>query len=92
MYLRTPTGATLPFGYCLTAASTYEMRSATRTLQQARSLALAELDQRLAADSEGRTLLEKGVEWCVDGEGVTLICTVVCEEDIARTLEFALQS
>ena len=90
-WLRTPAGAMLPFGYQLTTVSPYEMQVRTRTLQEARRLAEAQLQQALAADSAGRTLLEKHVEWCVDGDGVTLICTVVCEEDIARTVEFVLQ-
>ena len=88
---RTPAGALLPFGYRLTIVAAYEMQTFTRTAQQAREMALAELQQRLAADSAGRTLLEKSVEWSMDGEGITLICTVVCEEDIARTVEFAMQ-
>ncbi len=90
-WFRTPAGAILPFGYRLRTEAAYEMRSRTRTLQDARSMAQSELQQLLLADSTGRTLLEKSVEWCVDGEGVTLICTVVCEEDIARTSEFTLQ-
>ncbi len=90
-WFRTPTGAYLPFGYHLRTEAAYEMQSRTRTLQDARSMAQFELQQLLLADSAGRTLLSKNLEWCVDGEGVTLICTVVCEEDIARTVEFVLQ-
>ena len=32
-------------------------------------------------------MLEKTVELRADADGVTLICTVVCEEDIAQTAE-----
>ena len=91
-YFRTPTGAMLPFGYALTNALFYEVQTCTRDLQAARGEALAELERMLAADGADRTLLEKHVEWSVDSEGVTLVCTVVCEEDIARTVEFSLQS
>lgn len=91
-YFRTPTGATLPFGYRLETALFYEMQSCTRDMQTARSEAQSELARMLAAGGAERTLLEKHVEWSVDSEGVTLVCTVVCEEDIARTVEFSLQS
>ena len=91
-WMRTPTGALLPFGYRLITAYEYAWQPRVRTLQEARALAEVQLQEELAADAAGRTLLEKHVEWCVDGEGVALICTVVCEEDIARTLEFTLES
>jgi hypothetical protein len=58
---------------------------------EAREAARAELERLLCADAAGRTLLSQKCEWCVDGEGITLICTVVCEEDIARTQEFVMQ-
>ncbi len=90
-WFRTPAGATLPFGFCLRTNAAYEMQSRTRTLQDARKMAQSELQRLLLADSAGRTLLSKSLEWCVDAEGVTLICTVVCEEDIARTVEFVMQ-
>ena len=36
----------------------------------------------------GEAMLEKTVEVLAGDDGVTLVCTVVCEEDIARTVEF----
>lgn len=90
-WFRTPAGAQLPFGYCLRTRVAYETERRTYTLQDARRVAQDELQRQLSADSTGRTLLEKSVEWSVDGEGVTLFCTVVCEEDIARTQEFVMQ-
>ena len=87
-WMRTPAGAILPLGYRFAQANAYEMHSTTRSLQQARELAELELQEQLAADSAGRTLLEKHTEWSVHANGVTLLCTVVCEEDIARTVEF----
>jgi similar to stage IV sporulation protein len=90
-WFRTPAGAILPLGYCLRACETYEARSRTRTVREAREAARAELERLLCADAAGRTLLSQKCEWCVDGEGITLICTVVCEEDIARTQEFVMQ-
>jgi hypothetical protein len=90
-YFRTPWGEELPFGYGAVTATEYRLESATRTLATARSMAQAELQACLAADSTGRTVLEKSVEYGVDGDGITLFCTVVCEENIARTQEFTLQ-
>lgn len=90
-WLRTPAGAYLPFGYRVRTEAAYEMQPRTRTLQQAREMARSELQRLLLADSAGRALLSQNTEWCVDANGITLICTVVCEEDIARTVEFAMQ-
>ncbi len=90
-WFRTPAGAMLPFGYCLRTNAVYETQTCTRTLRVAREMARAELEQQLCADAAERTLLSQKVEWSVDGEGLTLICTMVCEEDIARTQEFVMQ-
>ena len=90
-YFHTPAGGEIPIGLRVMTFAPYEMQIQTRTAKQARELALAELQEKLAADSAGRTLLKKSVEWSADGEGITLICTVVCEEDIARTVEFVMQ-
>ena len=80
-------GVTLPFGVVSRRLTEYEMHPATRTAREAHALASAELQARLAADSAGRTLLSRTVETVVDDTGITLICTVVCEEDIAMTAE-----
>jgi hypothetical protein len=90
-YFHTPAGGEIPIGLRVMTFAPYEMQIQTRTAKQARALALSELQEKLAADSAGRTLLKKSVAWSADGEGITLICTVVCEEDIARTAEFVMQ-
>ena len=82
-----PSGTRLPFGIAVTRVCKYTVTPATRTAMQARSLAMEELEKRLAEDGAGRTLLQKNVETCVDENGITLICTVICEEDIALTSE-----
>ena len=83
-------GRELPFGWGLSTHLAFEWRSATRTATEARALAMAELEAQLAADSVGRTLLSRTVETQVDADGITLLCTVVCEEDIAGVVEIAL--
>ncbi len=83
-----PGGRTLPFGLVLTRTVPYTSVSAKRSVAEARALALAELSSRLEADSAGRTLLQKTTEARIDTKGVTLVCTVVAEEDIARVAEF----
>lgn len=85
-----PTGEKLPFGYSLVTVAEYQTLTLTRSATEARDLAQAQLQAKLAADGAGRTLLEKHVEYRVDGEGITLLCTVVCEENIASVSEFTL--
>ena len=83
-----PTGHRLPVGICMTTYRFYEYGTVLRSATLARALALAELEERLAADSAGRTMLEKHIEMRADEEGITLICTVIAEEDIALVREF----
>lgn len=90
-YFTLSTGEQLPFGYGVVTAAEYCTVTRTRSGAEARALALAELEKQLAADGAARTLLEKHVEYRADKDGITLLCTVVCEEDIARTAEFTLQ-
>lgn len=87
-WLTLSNGKQLPIGFALTQVAEYELRPTTRTALEAKALAEAELEAALAADSEGRILLTRTVEMQAGAEGLTLICTVVCEEDIARVAEF----
>lgn len=79
--------AVLPFGFSVTERREYTTVTATRTAREAHAQALLELEAALAADSAGRTLLSRTTEVVADAQGITLICTVVCEEDIAKTVE-----
>lgn len=81
-------GERLPLGYRVVTEVEYRTITRTRTGAEACDLARAELERRLWADGAGRSLLEKRVEYRADGEGITLLCTVVCEEDIASVSEF----
>ncbi|MBE6690273.1 MAG: hypothetical protein E7590_03195 [Ruminococcaceae bacterium] len=83
-----PSGQRLPFGIGVTVYRPLVAQTVTRDAATARALALSRLSELLAADSADRTMLEKHLETVVDAEGITLFCTVVCEEDVALTVEF----
>jgi hypothetical protein len=85
-------GVTLPFGYTHTRATAFEWQERTRSAAEARSLAHEQLRGELARDSAGRTLLSSTVEESVDADGITLYCTVVCEENIASVVEFEVKN
>ena len=80
-------GVTLPFGMASCELTEYTLQPAVRSAREAHALACLELEARLSAESAGRTMLSRTVETVVDDAGITLICTVVCEEDIALTAE-----
>lgn len=80
-------GRQLPIGFLVSDVSEYELQPAVRDGVEACELAYAELERQLAQDSVGRSMLERTVELVADADGITLICTVVCEEDIAETAE-----
>ena len=80
-------GRQLPIGFLVRDVAEYELRPAMRDGVEARELAYAELERQLIQDSVGRSMLERTVELSANADGITLICTVVCEEDIAETAE-----
>lgn len=82
-----PGGRRLPFGWLQKSYVVRECGVATRTAAQARQLALRQLELQLAADGASRVMLHKTTESRVDAEGLTLYCTVVCEEDIAVAVD-----
>lgn len=83
-----PGGRTLPFGFAETRSVFYTEVEAKRDTAEALAVANAELSALLAADSTSYTLLQKTTETAVDDTGITLTCTVVCEENIAVSAEF----
>lgn len=89
-WLTMPSGRRLPLGVSVTTFAECAYAPVRYTAAEAQRLAQAQLAEQLAADSAGRTLLSRTVETRVDTKGVTLVCTVVCEEDIARVAEFDL--
>lgn len=80
-------GRKLPIGVLVSDVAEYELRPAVRDGVEACELAYAELERQLSQDSAGRSMLERTVELSANADGITLICTVVCEEDIAETAE-----
>ena len=63
----------------------------TRTAKEALDAAERELAALLVGSGELGTVLEKSIETVADAEGITLICTVVSERDIASVAEFSLE-
>ncbi|MBQ9098130.1 MAG: sporulation protein YqfD [Clostridia bacterium] len=87
-----PTGQNLPIGCAVTTWQPYQWVAARRSAAEAYTLAMRQLEERIAADSAERTLLSRTVETVVDDEGITLICTLVCEEDIALVAPITVQN
>ena len=87
--LTLPSGRTLPIGLAVTTHESFDRCEATRTAAEARRLALLELEGQIATESDGRKVISRTVETVVDDVGVRLVCTLVCEEDIAVVREFA---
>lgn len=85
-----PGGRALPFCLFDTKTVFYTLTQAKRTPGEALELARAELSAALADFSVGGTLLSTATEVTAGEEGITLLCTVVLEENIAAPLEFAL--
>lgn len=88
-WLCLPSGKRLPFGITTVTYLPYEHVAVKRTTGEALLLAQAELAARLAADSAGRTLLSRTEEVIEAPDALTLVCRVVCEEDIASVAEFS---
>jgi similar to stage IV sporulation protein len=66
----------------------YQIHSVTRTDTELERLAYFELSQRLSEIPGGAELIKKTVVASSDDNGYYLECTVVCIEDIAKTVEF----
>ena len=61
-----------------------------REYRQKRGLTQDALAAELATATATRSLLSRTVETVVSDEGITLVCTAVFEEDIARVAEFEI--
>lgn len=85
--LTLPGGRALPFGVAVTAFLPFDRHEAARAVTEARALAMTELEARIAKDGAVRTVLSRTVETVSDGAGVRLLCTLVCEENIAVVRE-----
>ena len=84
-------GRALPFGWRLVTYTEMGGASATRTAREALLLADRALAAELAAASATKNLLSRTVETVVSDTGITLVCTAVFEEDIARVAEFEIE-
>lgn len=88
--IRAWNGRELPFGWRLLTYHEMAECEQARTAREALLSAEAALSDMLAEASLNKTLLSRTVETVVSEEGVTLICTAVFEEDIARVAEFEI--
>lgn len=66
----------------------YEIRTLTRTAEEAQELAYFELSQRLGRMSEDAVLLRKVIIPEIHEDFFALRCVIVCIEDIAEVVEF----
>ncbi|MBE6693255.1 MAG: hypothetical protein E7589_00620 [Ruminococcaceae bacterium] len=81
-------GISLPLSVNTVWHVPYTVETLTRSDSQMERLAYFELSQRLAEIPGGAELIKKTVSTSSDEGGFYLYCTVVCVEDIARTVEF----
>ncbi len=88
--IRAWNGRALPLGWRLLTYHEMTECEQTRTAREALALANAALSDMLAEASLNKTLLSRTVETVVSEGGVTLVCTAVFEEDIARVAEFEI--
>ncbi len=91
IWLTTPSGKRLPFGYSKTVAAAYIEEGCRRDARSARQMAQSLLERQIATECAGCTLLQKSTEVVLTGDGIELFCRVICEEDIAATSEFTVQ-
>ena len=80
----------MPVGLSFVQYREYELREARYTPQEACAKAYAALRALLYEKSEGGRILSRSVETVMTAEGVTLVCTVTVEENIAEVAEFTL--
>ncbi len=88
-WLCLPSGKRLPLGLATVTYVPYGQKEVQRTAEQARALAQEELAALLADECVGRTLLSREERVIEEPDAVTIVCTVVCEEDIASVAEFS---
>ena len=81
----------LPLGWVRARYLAYELIEARYTVEEAYAQAQEELSELLYEESATRRVLSRRIETVADAEGVTLICTVVAEENIATTVEFSIE-
>ena len=84
-------GKALPLGWVRARYLAYELIEARYTVEEAYAHAQEELSELLYEESATRRVLSRRIETVADAEGVTLICTVVAEENIATTVEFSIE-
>ena len=85
-----PGGASLPVGFTVTTYLPYETQPATRSYEEALSLAYEALGDRLGELSTDALLLKKSVFTTLTETSVVLECDLLCIMNIAEPLEFEI--
>ena len=85
-----PNGLRLPFSVKVEKRVPYTTVTATRTPDEALTLAYEELDLQLASLSDGAELRSKQIETTLTETSLILHCTVTCIEDIAVQQDFEI--
>ncbi len=80
----------LPLSVSYTEARPYHLEARGRTAEEAIELCYEELEQKLATFSDEVQLLQKEIVTEVGENSVTLVCTVICLENIATVQEFEI--
>ncbi len=80
----------VPISVRIERVTPYTIVHATRTQEEALSLAYEELSRTLAARTEWSQLLERRVETRLTDSALILDCTVLCVKNIARQVEFEI--
>ena len=81
-------GISLPFSVMTVWYLPYRVETRTRTPEELEELAYLELARELGEIPGGAEIIKKTVTSSITSTGYHLDCTVVCIEDIAKTVEF----
>lgn len=81
---------TVPAGLVFETEMISEKTEKNRTEEEARALARLELSRKIAAETAGMTVLRSAVNESATENGITLICEMDCNENIALPVPFVL--
>lgn len=84
-------GDSLPVSFCVNSYLPYETKTAQYSPEQARELALAELEVLLETELEGAEILLRRDSFSPSDSGVRVECEIICIENIALTREFEMK-
>ena len=86
--LSLPWGARLPIGVKRVSEIRYTLTEESYSSEEAMEIAYYRLGRMIAAELPEATLLSKRIDAVAGDDAYTIVCTVKCVEDIAKTVEF----